>query len=125
MKTSISIAIAVATLTFACSTPENRLHPFSQGWRNGEIKMLGSATSSFPVGAIDCRGSQAHKEPIDQVYAYVQFDFRSSGKYFGSNPKQRHIISRVMPGVRIAKGDHVRVNLKDCSQAVAPQKSQS
>ena len=125
MKSSISIVIVLTTLTCACSAPEDRLHPFSQGWRNGEVQMLGPATSSFPVGAIDCRGSQAHKEPIDQVYAYVQFDFRSSGKYFGSNPKQRHIISRVMPGVRMAKGDHVRVNLKDCTQAVALQKSQS
>lgn len=125
MKTSIAIAAAVTTLTCACSTADDHLHPFSRGWRDGEIQMLGSATSSFPAGAIDCRGRQTPKEPIDPVYAYVQFDFRPTGKYFGSNPKQRHIISRVMPGVRLAEGDRVRVNLKDCAQAVVPWKSPS
>ncbi|WP_156895725.1 hypothetical protein [Massilia putida] len=121
----MAMAVGMATLACACSTPDNGQHPFSRGWRTGEIEMLGSSTTRFPLGAIDCRIQHVGGEPAESLYAYVQFDFRSSGKFFGSNPKQRHIIAPVAPGTRIAEGTTVLVNLKDCTQPVVPRKDGS
>jgi len=125
MRHSTTTTALMAIVVCACSTFEDARYPSSQGWRTGKIQSLAASTTPLPFGAIDCRAQAIETPPTATAFAYVQFDFRPSPKYFGSNPTQRHIIARVAPGAHVTRGEHVRVNVKDCSEPVVPLENAS
>lgn len=118
MRASTAVTAVIAVSLCACANFDDRRYPFGQGWRSGDIELLGTSMTAFPAGAIDCRAGRIPIMATAPVYAYVQFDFRPSGKFFGSNPKQRHIIAPVAPGAMVAQGQRVHVNIKDCALAI-------
>lgn len=117
----LGLGLALALLLAAgCATSRNGPYDSRDGWRVGEVLRIGNG-AGFGTASVDCRGAiDASAQPATR-FAYVQLDFRRIGrKYPAQGTTQRFAIVPVPPGQRIAPGDDIHLNVRDCSLPITP-----
>lgn len=102
-------ALSAVALVSACAQVYEGRHDYEAGWRRATVLRVGLARQINEKAWPDCRSRASRGD--SQQFAYVWFgDIRS---------RFDRAIVAIPPGGQLSEGEHVYVNIADCSMPMA------
>lgn len=101
---------AILLATAGCSTVYDDRYDFKDGWREGEVLEIGSASAIRSPQFSDCRAEAKPEQIAKGKFVLVAFNH------------MRHVQRRVAPvptGSDLKRGEMVYVNVNDCDAPLA------
>lgn len=105
------LAIVPMVVT-GCATAYEGTYHFSEGWREAIVVEIAEASNISKSGAMDCRkrlGAEGARHKFARVY------------YSFSAARRIHAVVPVEDPDRVAVGDKVYINIRECHAAVLPR----
>ncbi len=106
------VQVALVVGCSACSTVYEGKYARDDGWRRGTVLEVATGGEIAQAGWRDCRKGLSAEALAAHQFATVEF--------FGSHRKST-ITVPVQKGVSLEAGEHVYVDIADCSAAISPR----